>query len=271
MDAATNDIRHIEVAPGVRLAVKVSGTEGKPALVFSNSLAADLSTWDEVAERLAPHAHIVRYDTRGHGRSDTPAGPYSLAQLGQDALAVMDALGVQRAVLCGLSLGGLTGMWLGAHASERIAGLVLANTAASFPPAQMWLDRAASAREGGLGQFIEPTLQRWFTQSFRDAQPERVAEVGCVIGATAPAGYAASCELLAATDLLPDLGTITCPVRVIVGAHDPSTPPARGAEIVDAIAGADLVTLDAAHLSAVEAKDAFADALIAFLSRVKFA
>lgn len=269
MDAATHDIRHIEVAPGLRLAVAVSGTEGKPALVFSNSLAADMSTWDEVAERLAPHAHIVRYDTRGHGRSDVPAGPWAIDQLGQDVLAVMDALGIGKAVVCGLSLGGLTAMWLGIHAGARTSGLVLANTAASFPPAQMWRDRAEAAWEGGVGQFVEPTLARWFTGGFRRKAPERVAEIGRIIAATPPAGYAGSCEILAATDLLPELGRIACPVRVIAGMHDPSTPPARGQEIAAAIPGAEIVSLDAAHLSAVEAKDAFAEVLIDFMSRVK--
>ncbi|TCT06086.1 3-oxoadipate enol-lactonase [Aquabacter spiritensis] len=270
MDAAT-DTHRIAVAPGVHLAVKVSGTPGKPALVFSNSLAADMSSWDAVADRLAPHARIVRYDTRGHGASDAPQGPYDIAMLGGDALAVMDALGITRAVFCGLSLGGLTGMWLGAHAGDRLAGLVLANTAANFPPAQMWLDRAEGARRDGLAALVEPTLARWFTAAYRAAQPARVAKVGAAIAATPVEGYAASCGLLGATDLLPSLGEISCPTLVIAGAHDPSTPPARAAEIAAAVPGAELVTLDAAHLSAVEAGDAFAEALTAFLSRLKLA
>ncbi len=271
MDAASNTDLRIEVAPGMRLAVEVSGTPGKPALIFSNSLAADISTWDEVTERLAPHAYIVRYDTRGHGRSDVPAGPYAVDRLGKDLIAVMDGLGIARATVCGVSLGGLTGMWIGAHAGDRLTGLVLANTAASFPPAQMWLDRAVGARKDGLAQLVAPTLSRWFSEQFRAANPQRVAQVGDIIGATPPEGYAACCELLGSTDLLGELGTIICPVLVIAGAHDPSTPPARGAEIAAAIAGAEMVTLDAAHLSAVEAPDAFAEAVNAFLSRVNAA
>lgn len=269
MDVSIRDIRRIEAEPGLSLAVQVSGTSGKPALVLSNSLAADISSWDEVAERLEAHALIVRYDTRGHGGSDVPRRSFDIGRLGQDVLAVMDALGVARAIFCGLSLGGLTGMWLGAHAGPRISALVLANTAASFPPAQMWLDRAAAARKEGLDQFVAPTLERWFTADFRSIAPERVTAIGKVIAATSPDGYAGCCEVLGTTDLLPDLGKIACPTRVIVGTHDPSTPPARGKEIARAIAGTDVVALDAAHLSAVEAKDAFADALLDIIRRAE--
>lgn len=267
--AAKGDIRAIAVEPGVRLAVRVEGSEGKPALVFSNSLAADMSTWDKVATRLAPHARIIRYDTRGHGRSDVPQGPCDIARLGRDVIGLLDALRIETAVLCGLSLGGLTGLWLGVHAPERLSGLVLANTAASFPPASMWQDRAKAARaSGSVADLVEPTLSRWFTPAFRAAHPDEVAQVGAVIGATPAAGYAAACEVLAGTDLSGDLPRIAVPTCVVVGAHDPSTPPARGAELQAGIPGAHLVSLDAAHLSCVEAADAFADTLIAFLSRV---
>lgn len=269
MDALSEDIRRIEVAPGVHLAVKVGGTVGRPAVVFSNSLAADISTWDEVAERLAPYARIVRYDTRGHGRSDMPGEGCDIARLGADVLAVLDALDIGKAVMCGLSLGGLTAMWLAANAPARTAGIVLANTAASFPPATMWVDRAKAVLEGGyVGPLVGPTLERWFTERFRAAAPERVAEVGQVIGTTPAAGYAACCQVLAATDMMPELARVACPALVVVGAHDPSTPPARGQELAGAIPHAEMVTLDAAHLSSVEAAGAFADALIRFLSRV---
>lgn len=267
MDTTSDDIRRIEVAPGVRLAVKVGGTPGKPVLVFSNSLAADMGSWDEVAERLAPHARIVRYDARGHGRSDVPGGPVTLADLGRDVLALLDALGIGKAAVCGLSLGGMTGMWLAIHAPQRVTGLALANTAASFPPPTLWRERADAARaSGSVAGFVEPTLGRWFTAGFRAAAPDRVAAIGRAIAATPAAGYAAACEVLAETDLLPELGRIACPTLVIAGQHDPSSPPARGEEIVAAVPGATLVTLDAAHLSAVEAPDAFASHVIRFVS-----
>jgi 3-oxoadipate enol-lactonase len=269
MPLAAAPVQHIEVEPGVRLAVSVSGAADKPAILFSNSLAAAIGTWDEVAERLAPYAHLIRYDTRGHGRSDAPPTGYGLDRLGADAVALLDALQIERAVVCGLSLGGLTGMWLGIHAAKRLAGLVLANTAPNFPPPALWLDRAKAARDGGVAQFVEPSLARWFTQRFRAAAPARVAEIAGIIAATSPVGYAGCCEVLAATDLSADLASISCPVRVIVGDQDPSTPPERGAEIIAAIPDTDLVTLAAAHLSAVEASDAFAAALIDFLPRLR--
>lgn len=151
MKIAVRGAQRIEVEPGVRLAVSVSGTPDKPAIVFSNSLAASFGMWDEVAERLAPHAHLVRYDTRGHGQSDAPESLYTIERLGGDVLAVLDALKISRAAVCGVSLGGLTAMWLGIHASDRMSGLVLANTAANFPPETMWHDRAATARTRGVG------------------------------------------------------------------------------------------------------------------------
>ena len=269
MSTTPASLQRITVEPGVSLQVRVSGTPGKPALLLSNSLAADLSTWDEVEALLAPHAFIIGYDTRGHGRSDAPGEGYTLGRLGADILAILDALGIDKAVVCGLSLGGLTAMWLAAHAPHRVAGLVLANTAANFPPPTLWQDRAKAVLEGGIGPFVAPTLERWFTPRFRAAAPARVAQIGGVIAATSPAGYAGCCGVLARSDVAGDLAAITCPTLVIAGLHDPSTPPARAEEIRAGIAGAQLATLDAAHISAVEAPDAFSAALLDFLPRTQ--
>jgi 3-oxoadipate enol-lactonase len=266
MTKTFGDVRQIEVEPGIRLAVNVSGTPGKPVIVFSNSLATSYGMWDEVVELLAPHACLVRYDTRGHGQSDAPEGGYTIDRLGQDVLAILDALGMSRAVICGVSLGGLTAMWLGIHAPDRVSGVVLANTAANFPPATMWRDRAVTARASGTGSFVQPSMDRWVTSGYRDTHAARAAELAAMITATSPAGYAGCCEVLAATDLLPELSRVQCPVVVIAGSQDPSTPPARAEEIAAAIAQADLVTLDAAHISAVEAPKPFADAVRALLA-----
>lgn len=271
MAATANRIERIEVEPGVRLAVEVPATSGKPVLMLSSSIGAGMGMWDEVVDRLSDQAGIVRYDTRGHGQSDVPAGPYTIERLGLDALAILDALKIQRAVFCGLSLGGLTGMWLGANRGERLAGLVLANTAANFPPASMWQDRAAAVRANGMGSLVAATLERWFTKAFRERSLQRMEEMAELIGATPAEGYAGCCEALAVADLKPRLSDISCPVQVICGAHDPSTPPARGEEIVAGIKGAQMVTLDAAHISAVEAPDAFARELMKFLSRASSA
>ena len=258
----------VAVDPGVALSVAVTGAKGDPCLMLSNSLGASWGMWDELVQRLKPSLRIVRYDTRGHGRSDAPAGPLTLEKLGRDVLAIMDNLRIERAVFCGLSLGGLTGMWLGANAPARFDGLVLANTAANFPPPDLWKGRADAVRVSGMAPLVGPTLDRWFTKAFRQTSPERVAEIGQMLLSTSVGGYAACCEMLAEADVTPQLGRISCPVRVIAGEHDPSTPPSRGAEITSAIARADMITLDAAHLSSVEAADAFAVSVRDFVGKI---
>lgn len=267
MATAASRIERIEVEPGVRLAVNVPASLSKPVIVLSSSIGASMGMWDEISDRLSDQTSIVRYDTRGHGQSDVPTGPYSIERLGLDVLAILDALKIQQAVFCGLSLGGLTGIWLGANRGERLTGLVLANTAANFPPASMWRDRAAAVRTSGMSSLVPATLERWFTTAFRERSPARIAQMAEMIGATPSEGYAGCCDVLAVADLRPRLSDISCPVQVICGAHDPSTPPARGEEIVAGINGAQMVTVDAAHISAVEAPDAFAHELVKFMSR----
>lgn len=266
MTVSATDIRMIEVEPGVRLAVEVSGAPDKPAIVLSNSLAASFGMWDEVAALLAPHARIVRYDTRGHGRSDAPDSGYALEAIGGDVLAILDALEIERAIICGVSLGGLTAQWIGIHAPDRVSGLVLANTAANFPPESMWRDRAAAARKDGVAPFVEASLQRWVTAEYRATHDARVAELADMIASTSPAGYAGCCEILATANTLPDLPRIACRTLVIAGSQDPSTPPARSDEIAAAIPGASTVVLVAAHISCVEAPAGFADAVRTLLS-----
>jgi 3-oxoadipate enol-lactonase len=268
MVGATQQITRVEVELGIRLAVESAGDPDKPALLLSNSLAADMTMWDEIVAGAADQFRVVRYDARGHGRSDVPVGPYTIEQLGRDALAIMDALNIQRAAFCGLSLGGLTGMWLGATHSERFNGLVLANTAASFPPAKMWHDRAEQVRARGMQSLADATIERWLTKAYRENHPERSAALCAMVAATPAAGYAACCEVLARTEMQPHLGRISCPVLVICGAHDLSTPPARGEEIVAEIKDTAMVTLDAAHISAVEAAGAFAAEVKKFMSRI---
>lgn len=269
MNIAVRDVQHIEVEPGVRLAVRVSGAADRPAVVLSNSLAADIGMYDEVAERLAADARLIRYDTRGHGQSDAPESGYSIERLGRDVIAILDALKIERAVVCGTSLGGLTAMWLGIHGADRVSGLIPANTAANFPPETMWRERAATVRANGVASLVQGSLERWVTPGYRAKHPARVAQLAQMIETTSPAGYAGCCDVLAETNLLPELSKITCPVRVIAGLHDPSTPPSRAEEIVSAIKGAEVVALDAAHISAVEAPDAFAAAIRGFLSLVE--
>jgi 3-oxoadipate enol-lactonase len=217
--------------------------------------------WDAVVSALGPDVRAIRYDTRGHGRSDAPSGPYTVADLGGDAIAVLTALGIERAVVCGLSLGGVTAMWMGVHAPKRVKGLVLANTAALLPPAAMWRDRAATVRAGGLQTLVQPSMERWFTPGFRERDPTTVQRGAAMIVGTSAEGYAGCCEALATADLRGEIGRIGAPTLVIVGDSDPSTTPAMGEEIRAAVPGAELAVLRAAHLSALEQPDAFADAI----------
>lgn len=240
---------------GADLFVDVVGGEGTPIL-FVNSLAADHRMWGPV--RAALGAPSVAYDARGHGTSPPVPGDATVADFGRDALAVLDAAGVGRAVVCGLSLGGITALWLAAQAPGRVAALVLANTALSFPPASMWSDRARLAREEGMTALSGATLDRWLTPAFRDARPDMAAFATEMVEATHPEGYAAAAAALAAAEMSEAARSWSGPTAIVAGAHDRSTPVARAEEIAAAIPQAELTTLDAAHVSALEQPEAFA-------------
>lgn len=258
--------REVTTAPGVRLAVYEDGEPEGPAILFANSLAADHGMWDEVVARLSDTYRLIRYDARGHGRS-TIATDYSLDALASDVGVIMTATTNGPVLLCGLSLGGLTAMRIGATMGDRLSGLILANTAASFPPASMWEGRANGARTSGMGQFVNPTLDRWLTQAFRDGHPERTADVARMIEATSADGYAGCCETLGGSDVLDELDEIYVPTLVIAGESDLSTPPERARELVAAIGGATYLALPAAHVSAIEAADEFTAAVHDFAQR----
>ncbi|ESR26852.1 alpha/beta fold hydrolase [Lutibaculum baratangense] len=264
--AAAQD-RFVKTPAGGRIRFVTSGEGAGVPVVFLNSLAADLSMWDGVVARLGDR-RTLRLDARGHGRSDVVEGTSTIADLGRDALAVMDAAGIERAVICGLSLGGLTAMWIAGHAPERVAGLVLANTAVNFPPAQMWHDRAAAAREQGFEPLVQPTLERWLTEEFRARHPEAAEAVRAMIASTPAEGYAAACGVLAEADTTEELSGYDGPVLVMTGDRDQSTPAARAEEMKALNEGAELLILKGAHLSSVEAADAFAAQLMGFCERI---
>ena len=251
---------------GNRLAYRLSEAGPDVPILFSNSLAADQSMWDAVRDRL--ERPTVTFDARGHGSSDVVPGAPTITDLAEDALAVMDAADVERAIVCGLSLGGITAMRLAEMAPDRVSGLVLANTAVSFPPASMWNERAEAAREGRYGDLVEPTLGRWLTERFRKASPDAAEATRAMIAAMPAEGYAAACMVLAEADLSAALRAYGGPVLVIAGAEDLSTPPARSEEMVALSGSAEMVTLEAAHLSAIEAPDAFAAHLERFASAI---
>src|SRR5437660_3543350 len=176
---------------GCPIHVEVEGPENKPVLMLSNSLGATLHMWDPQVAALTEHFRLVRYDRRGHGKSGVPAGPYTMEMLGRDVLAILDALKIEKINWCGLSMGGMVGMWLGANAPERINRLILSNTSAYFENKQIWNDRIAVVKEKGLNAVVQGTIERWFTPAFRERQPQKVKAIAEMFLATKPEGYIA--------------------------------------------------------------------------------
>jgi 3-oxoadipate enol-lactonase len=232
---------------------RFDGPGDAPTVVLSNSLGSTLAVWEPQLPELASRFRVLRYDHRGHGASPVPPAPYTLAQLGHDVLALLDRHAIARASFCGLSLGGMVGMWLAAHAADRIDRLVLCCTAARFAPAQAWAERAAAVRAGGTGAVADAVVARWFTPGFARRQPDLVARMRAMIAATPAEGYAACCGVLEHADLHDDLPAIAAPTLVVAGADDPASPPEQAWRIAERIAGARVVVVpDAAHLANVE-------------------
>jgi 3-carboxy-cis,cis-muconate cycloisomerase/3-oxoadipate enol-lactonase len=250
----------------VALHHEISGPADAPPLLLLNSLGSDLSMWDGQIGVLSQQFRVIRCDTRGHGRSPVPAGPYTVDDLGSDVLALLDSLGVERAHVAGVSLGGLLGMWLATHAATRVDGLALVCTAATFPTPESWTERAALVRESGAGAVADAVVARWFTADFAARERGRVAAARAMIAATPAEGYAACCEALATADMRPFLGAVRAPTIVVSGAEDPTSPPERGEELAAAIRGASFVEIpDAAHVAPLERPAAVTGLLTLFL------
>jgi 3-oxoadipate enol-lactonase len=256
----------IQTIKGEPFNILVEGPETAPVLMFSNSLASNLTMWDAQAATLKDRFRIIRYDSRGHGHSVANAEPYSIAQLGADALAIMDGLGLARVHWCGLSKGGMVGQWLLTHHADRIAKAVLANTAAQMPPAELWNGRIRHVSQNGMAAIVDATIDRWFTKRFQDAAPAEIARVKAMIAATPAAGYCGCCAAIRDMDQRETIRAVANPVLLISGAHDPATTPAMMALMKERIPGAALLTLDASHISNIEQPAAFTKALAEFLA-----
>lgn len=237
----------------VELSCTVHGPADAPVVVLAGSLGATRDTWDPQVPALAERYRVVTFDARGHGASPVPAGPYSIDDLADDLVALLDRLGVARAHVVGLSLGGMTAMRLAAREPDRVSGLALLCTSARIGPRELWLERARIARSAGPGEVASAVVGRWFTPDFAAREPATVARMRAMIAATPGEGYASCCEAIAEMDLLPDLPSISAPTLVVSAADDPSTPPEHQRAIADAVPGARLVTIaPAAHLVNVE-------------------
>ncbi len=241
----------------------LAGPEDAPPLLLSNSLGTTLEMWDHQVPALAAQFRVVRYDRRGHGRSAVPPGPYSIDDLGTDALGLLDELGLERASFCGLSIGGMVGMWLASEAPERIDRLVLCCTAPILPPREQWVERAATVRAQGVAAIADATLDRWFTPA---ADSLRETFRAMLVGTPAE-GYAGCCEALADLDLRDRLAAIEAPTLVVTGAEDPVAPPEAGEQLAASITGARHVTVDGArHIVNAEQPATFTQHVLAHLT-----
>jgi 3-oxoadipate enol-lactonase len=248
------------------LKCRVDGAADAPVLVLSNSLGTNLAMWDAQMPALRASFRVLRYDSRGHGASTVTPGPYSIEQLARDVLILLDGLRIGRAHFCGLSMGGMVGMWLGAHAPTRIDRLVLCNTSPRIGPPEVYNTRIEAVRKGGVSSIAEAVLGRWFTAGFRERSPGEVVRMRAMLTATSADGYVAACAAVRDMDQWNSVATIKCPTLVISGTHDAATPPADGRRMAEVIPGARYVELDAAHISNIEAAPAFTAAVISFLT-----
>lgn len=244
----------------------VTGKGDGPVLLLSNSLGSTHRMWDAQLSELEQHFRVVRYDTRGHGASPVPEGPYSIDDLADDVVALLDSLGVETAHLVGLSLGGMTVLRVAGRNPERVQRLAVLCSGTQLAPAQAWTDRAALVRAKGAGAVAASVVERWFTAEYLDSRPQERADWERLIGSTPAEGYAGCCEAIAKLDLRQELSAVTAPTLVIAGADDPATPPAKLQEIADGIADAWLLVVPhAAHLANAERPEVVTPALLEHL------
>jgi 3-oxoadipate enol-lactonase len=248
------------------IAYRAQGTRDGPALVFSNSLGTDHRLWDRQIPAVEGRFRVVRYEACGHGVSDPPRGPVTIERLGQDLIALLDHVGIERAVVCGCSLGGVITLWLAVNRPERLTGAVLANTGAKIGTNESWDARIAAVRAGGTVAVRDQAVRRFLTPEFRARDPETTALIAGMIEATNPDGYIAACEALRATDLRADASRVRVPVLIVGSDRDQSTPPVLSRELHASIESSELVMIvEAAHLSNVEQPAVFNAALLKFL------
>jgi 3-oxoadipate enol-lactonase len=248
----TVDLHHVDEGP-----------RDAPVLMLSGSLGSTLEMWRPQVGPLTERFRVIRVDHRGHGGSPVPPGPYRIADLAGDVLALLDRLGLQRVSWCGLSMGGMVGMYLASTTPDRISTLTLCCTTACFPDTTVWKERIAAVSASGTAPLAEGIVSRWFTPEWAAEHPDAVAEAAAMVAGTSDEGYVACCQAIQAWDHRDQLGSIAAPTLVIAGSADPSTPVEPHARtIVNGIPTARLEVLDAAHLATIEAADE-ATALIA--------
>ena len=251
---------------GAVISYDIHGAVDSPAIIFLNSIGSTRALWDRQRRAFDSRYRILQYDARGHGRSSVPPGPYSIAQLAGDALAILDAESIAAAHVCGLSLGGITALWMAVHAPDRVRSLVMANTGARIGSVEFWDARMALVRERGMTAVADIAIPNWFTEGFRGREPEAAQRIRDDIEATSAEGYLACCAAMRDEDLRPSLPLLRCPLLAIAGALDRSTAPELLQFVHVQVPGSQFVTLDAAHISNIEQEAAFNTALATFLA-----
>lgn len=267
-----SNLGHVTAKDGVRIAYRIDGAAGRPWLVLSNSFATTHMLWEPQMTAFSEHYRVLRYDTRGHGASDEPAGPCTFDLLADDIITLMNELGIERSAVVGISLGGMTGLTLALNAPERLNAVICCDARADASDGfkAMWDKNLAHVEEAGIAALIKPTIERWFTAKFRDNPANQAirAAAGKMIMATTKRGYVEIARCLQGLNILPRLGEIAVPAHFVVGAEDPAAPPNVMAEMAAAMPNASLTEIpDAAHLSNIEQPAAFTKAVTAFLDQ----
>ena len=247
-----------------RLYYSLEGDKDKPVVLLSNSLGADASMWDAQVPALLRSFRVLRYDTRGHGQSGMPDGAYMLDELGSDVLRIMDHAAVETAHLCGVSLGGLTAMWVALHAPFRLRSVVLSNTAAKIGAAATWNERIAAIEAKGLAGIVDSVPLRWFTPAYQ-ANTAAMEEQKAMLLRCSDMGYVRAAAVVRDADLREQVCEISLPTLVISGIQDLATPPSDGRALAESIAGALFMTMAGAHLSNIEHPEAYNRILLTHL------
>jgi 3-oxoadipate enol-lactonase len=254
------------MSSGARIDYSVAGALNAETLLFINSIATTRELWARQVPACAKSFRVLTYDARGHGFSQATAGDYTIEQLGRDALAVLDNAGAVAAHVCGISLGGITALWMAVNAPRRVKSLILANTAARIGSVEMWTERIAFVRQHGMAALADITMPRWFTEAFRSREPLTIEQVRSMVARCSKEGYLSCCAAMRDEDLREAIAGIRCPVLCIAGNTDAATPPAALQFIHERIRGSRMALLDAAHLTNVEQHETFNEALLTFLS-----
>jgi 3-oxoadipate enol-lactonase len=253
-------------ANGIDINYTLEGPEGAPVILFSNSLASNLHMWDGQAAAFSGKYRVLRADTRGHGKTEATPPPYTVQLLLDDAIALLDALGIDKVHFCGLSLGGMIGQRFGAFHGDRLLSLTVCDTTSQMREPEIWDVRIEAARKNGIPSIVGPTISRWFTEDFIASGDPVIDKIRTMIAGTSMDGFVGCCQAIQRVDHVDLLGEVKTPTLIIVGKQDMSTPVEAARFINDHVAGSKLVILDpSAHLSNVEQQDAFTAALAAHI------